>query len=119
MNVEFYGDIPVVTLSQFALDDSAWVVKRILDIIISCIALLLLSPLFLLIAAGIKLSSRGLYIDRQTRNWQNGSSTLILQIPIYAYKLRSLYAPGIRNQLDKKRKWSYAETRDSSFQDNG
>ncbi len=59
LNVEFYGDIPVVKLSQYALWDNVWMMKRVLDVLVSAVSLVLLAPVFAAIALGIKLSSRG------------------------------------------------------------
>ena len=84
IKVEFYGEIPVIALRQFALNDSAWTAKRILDIIISSVSLVVLSPLFLIIAAGIKLSSTGPVIYRHIRIGKNGR-------PFSFYKFRSMH----------------------------
>jgi lipopolysaccharide/colanic/teichoic acid biosynthesis glycosyltransferase len=48
------------------------VIKRVMDIIGSLVALLLLSPLFLLVAAAIKFTSRGPVLFRQRRIGQYG-----------------------------------------------
>jgi lipopolysaccharide/colanic/teichoic acid biosynthesis glycosyltransferase len=61
------------------------VMKRVMDVIGSLAALLLLSPLFLLIAAAIKLSSRGPVLFRQNRIGQYGKPFLFL-------KFRSMHA---------------------------
>ena len=61
-----------------------WDEKRILDIILSSFALLILSPLFLFIAIGIKLSSKGPVIFKQKRIGKGGSS-------FNFYKFRSMH----------------------------
>src|SRR5205823_6104216 len=55
------------------------VVKRVMDIIGSLVALLLLSPMFLVIAAAIKLTSRGPVLFRQSRIGQYGKAFLFLK----------------------------------------
>ncbi len=60
------------------------VMKRMMDILGSVLALLLLSPIFLLIAAAVKASSRGPIFFRQRRVGQYGQSFVFL-------KFRSMY----------------------------
>lgn len=61
------------------------VMKRVMDIIGSLVALLFLSPLFLLVAAAIKLTSRGPVLFQQSRIGQHGK-------PFVFLKFRSMYA---------------------------
>ncbi len=84
INVEFYGTIPVVMLSQYSLFDSAWMVKRVLDIMVCSLAMLLFCPIFFIISLGIKLSSRGPVIYRQVRIGKDGK-------PFNFYKFRSMH----------------------------
>jgi lipopolysaccharide/colanic/teichoic acid biosynthesis glycosyltransferase len=65
-----------------------------LDLIASCIGLLLLSPLFLLIALGIKLDSKGPVFFRQQRMGKNFK-------PFWIYKFRTMVenAPKLGAQL--------------------
>ena len=58
-------------------------VKRILDIILSIIALVLLSPVFLIISIAIKLDSKGKVIFKHKRIGKNGKE-------IYIYKFRTM-----------------------------
>jgi lipopolysaccharide/colanic/teichoic acid biosynthesis glycosyltransferase len=60
-------------------------VKRMMDLVGSTLALVVLAPLFLLIAATIKLSSRGPVFFRQQRIGQYG-------VPFVFLKFRSMYA---------------------------
>jgi lipopolysaccharide/colanic/teichoic acid biosynthesis glycosyltransferase len=68
------------------------VIKRIVDIMLSLLALLFFSPLFLLITVAIKLDSKGPALFRQTRVGKDGK-------PFTCYKFRTMYvnAPDIRN----------------------
>lgn len=58
-------------------------IKRILDIIISLIGIILLSPLFLIIAIGVKLTSKGQIIFKHKRLGHYGN-------PIEIYKFRTM-----------------------------
>lgn len=59
--------------------------KRGMDIVLSCFLLLLLSPLFLILAALVKFSSRGPVIFRQVRVGH-------MMQPFTMYKFRTMYA---------------------------
>jgi exopolysaccharide biosynthesis polyprenyl glycosylphosphotransferase len=91
MDVEHYSNIPIIELQQYALDRPAWKDKRTFDIILSSIALWLLSPLFLAIAIGIKLSSKGPVVFKQVRIGKNGK-------PFNFYKFRSMHLGTNDNQ---------------------
>jgi lipopolysaccharide/colanic/teichoic acid biosynthesis glycosyltransferase len=60
------------------------IIKRIIDVLGSMLALLLLSPVFLLVAVAIKLTSRGPVLFRQPRVGQYGALFTLL-------KFRSMY----------------------------
>ncbi|CEO33968.1 sugar transferase [Paraclostridium sordellii] len=58
-------------------------IKRLIDIIMSSLGIIILSPLFLIIAILIKLESRGPIIFKQVRAGKNSE-------PFYIYKFRSM-----------------------------
>jgi putative colanic acid biosynthesis UDP-glucose lipid carrier transferase len=64
--------VPVVAMCETPFQGSRGVVKRSMDIFFSIVALVLLLPLFLLIAIAIKLDSRGAVIFRQRRYGLDG-----------------------------------------------
>ena len=68
------------------------ITKRLIDIILSLLALFLFLPLVLFIALLIKLDSKGPALFRQTRVGKDGK-------PFTCYKFRTMYvnAPDIRN----------------------
>lgn len=68
------------------------VVKRVVDLVISSVVLLMLSPLLLIIALTVRLTSPGPILFRQTRVGKDGK-------PFTFYKFRTMYvdAPDIRN----------------------
>lgn len=59
------------------------IIKRVIDVMISLIALIVLSPLFLLIAILVKIIDRGQVIYKQTRTGKNGKEFKI-------YKFRTM-----------------------------
>ncbi|MEO7009369.1 MAG: undecaprenyl-phosphate glucose phosphotransferase, partial [Caldimonas sp.] len=75
--------VPVVGICETPFTGTNDLVKRISDIVIAAVILLLVSPLLLLIAIGIKLSSRGPVIFRQRRNGLDGTE-------ITVYKFRTM-----------------------------
>jgi exopolysaccharide biosynthesis polyprenyl glycosylphosphotransferase len=77
------GDAPLLTFSAAPLDDLNLMVKRFADIIISAVALLILSPLMALAAILIRLTSPGPIIFRQARCGLNGRRFTL-------YKFRSM-----------------------------
>jgi exopolysaccharide biosynthesis polyprenyl glycosylphosphotransferase len=62
-----FGNILLVKLSDRPLDGWRWLVKDIQDRALALLLLTFLTPLFLMIMAGIKLSDRGTIFFRQTR----------------------------------------------------
>ena len=94
MKVEYYSTIPVVELPQYPLTGVAWTDKRTFDVIYVLVALILLSPLLLVIAVGIKLSSKGPVFFKQTRIGKNGR-------PFDFYKFRSMHV-GTDNSKHKE-----------------
>ena len=80
--VDFDG-IPVVKLKELPLQGWRGMIKRGMDILLSSIALIVCSPLMLIIAIAVKLSSPGNVIFRQERVGRDGE-------PFYIYKFRSM-----------------------------
>lgn len=75
--------IPVVALCETPFYGAQALIKRLSDIIIASFLLLLLSPLMLLIAIGVKLSSHGPIFFKQRRYGLDGEEILV-------YKFRSM-----------------------------
>lgn len=89
------GDAPLLTFTAAPLDDLRLLLKRFTDIVVSAIALVLLSPVFLFIAILIKLTSPGPVIFRQARCGLNGRRFTF-------YKFRSMVdnADRMKPQLE-------------------
>lgn len=59
VKMQSFFDIPFSEIKQIKMSFFETVTKRGIDIIVSCVALLVLFPLLILIAIGVKLSSKG------------------------------------------------------------
>ena len=77
--VDQIGVLPVITLFREPLGQGARIVKRASDIFVSTVALVLLSPLWILMALLIKLDSRGPVLYRQERVGMDGRIFLFLK----------------------------------------
>ena len=75
--------VPVVGICETPFTGTNELVKRVSDIVLASLIVLLISPLLLAIAIGIKLSSPGPVIFRQRRNGLDGGEITI-------YKFRSM-----------------------------
>ena len=75
--------VPVVGICETPFTGTNQLVKRISDIIIACVIIVLISPLLLAIAIGVKLSSPGPVLFRQRRNGLDGHEIVV-------YKFRSM-----------------------------
>jgi putative colanic acid biosysnthesis UDP-glucose lipid carrier transferase len=77
--------VPVVGICETPFTGTNELVKRISDIVLGSMILLLTAPVLLVIALGVKLSSPGPVIFRQRRNGLDGSEIVV-------YKFRSMVA---------------------------
>jgi putative colanic acid biosynthesis UDP-glucose lipid carrier transferase len=77
--------VPVVGICETPFTGTNELVKRISDVVISLLILVLISPILLLVAIGVKLSSPGPVIFKQRRNGLDGEEIIV-------YKFRSMRA---------------------------
>jgi len=77
--VDQIGVLPVITLFREPLGQGARVVKRAFDIVVATLALVLLLPLWVLMAVLIKLDSKGPVLYRQERVGMDGRIFLFLK----------------------------------------
>lgn len=77
------GNTPVVAVCETPFTGFCGLEKRLSDIVISIILLILLSPVMLILAVGVKLSSPGPIIFKQRRYGLDGHEILV-------YKFRSM-----------------------------
>ncbi len=73
------ADLPVVNISASPMDGVNRVLKRIEDTVISSLILLLIMPLMLVLAVGVKISSPGPVFYRQKRVSWNGKDFMMLK----------------------------------------
>jgi putative colanic acid biosynthesis UDP-glucose lipid carrier transferase len=78
-SVSDFAGLPVLNLSSSPMIGSNRMVKAIEDKVISFLILLMISPLMLLIAFGVKLSSPGPILYRQERVGWNGKPFMMLK----------------------------------------
>jgi undecaprenyl-phosphate galactose phosphotransferase len=80
---ERYGEIPVVGLAQASNANGHEVTKRVFDLVLAAVGMVLWLPVFLVIAIAVKLDSAGPILYRQVRIGKNGK-------PFKFYKFRSM-----------------------------
>lgn len=71
--------MPVITLPPMRLGRSSRVLKRAFDVSVASLALILLSPLLLVVAVAIRLDSNGAALYRQPRRGRHGSTFRIVK----------------------------------------
>lgn len=81
--IEHYGNIPVIAVFQAGMTPKREFFKRIFDVVAASIIFVLHLPLFVTIAAAIKLDSRGPIFYKQKRVGKNGQE-------FFLYKFRSM-----------------------------
>ncbi|MEG0230555.1 MAG: undecaprenyl-phosphate glucose phosphotransferase [Hafnia sp.] len=81
--VRMIGNMQAVSILSSPFDDGGAIIKRAEDLILGSIITLIIAPLMLLIAIGIKLTSRGPVIFKQDRYGLSGQK-------ITVYKFRSM-----------------------------
>jgi putative colanic acid biosynthesis UDP-glucose lipid carrier transferase len=77
--------LPVVSLLESPFVGINRLIKRVSDVVLSCLILVLISPFLAAVAIGVKLSSPGPIIFKQRRNGLDGEEILV-------YKFRSMRA---------------------------
>ena len=77
--LEEFGGLPIVSLQGGPLEGWNLVAKRAFDVLFSALALLLLSPLMLITAVAVKLTSPGPVLYRQERMGMDGAVFPILK----------------------------------------
>jgi exopolysaccharide biosynthesis polyprenyl glycosylphosphotransferase len=98
------GGAPLLTFSAAPLDDLRLVLKRFFDIVFSALVLIILSPLLLLVALLIKVTSPGPIIFEQARCGLNGRRFIL-------YKFRSM----VQNAQELRRQVEHLNEREIAF----
>ena len=71
-NIQDLDGFPVISIDDVALKGVKSMVKRLVDIVVSSLGLIILSPVFLVVAVLVKLTSRGPVFYRQERMGLDG-----------------------------------------------
>jgi Undecaprenyl-phosphate glucose phosphotransferase len=77
------GDTVAIELQRAALSPTEQAIKRVMDIVLSLLGLIILSPILLAVAVAIRLDSPGPALFRQTRHGFNGR-------PFRIFKFRTM-----------------------------
>lgn len=96
---DIIAGIPTISIYDSPLDGSNGIVKRIEDLVLSAIILLLISPILLVMSFAIKITSRGPILFKQIRYGIDGKA-------IEIWKFRSMIV------LDNDKKFSQAKKND-------
>lgn len=75
--IDSVGDMPVISVCETPFTGVNGMLKRISDIVLSLLILALISPVLLIIAAAIKLTSPGPVLFKQRRYGLNGEDILV------------------------------------------
>lgn len=102
------GGIPVVAICESPFSGIDSVVKNVSDFILASLILLLLSPLMLVIALAVKLTSPGPAIFKQRRYGLNGEEIIV-------YKFRSMTVSEDGSQITQAHKNDTRITRIGAF----
>ncbi len=96
-SVDMIEDIPIINIRYVPLDDQFnKFLKFVSDYVISIIAIIITSPIMLITAIAIKLTSRGPIIFKQERIGHNGQ-------PFMMYKFRSM---KVQDPNEEKSEWT-------------
>ena len=100
--VEYIGCFPTLTVNRSPVPHGARVLKRLLDIAVSAIALVLLSPLLVIVALIIKIDSKGPVFYSSLRVGKKGKTFLCHKFRTMVENADALQASlGHLNQRDK------------------
>jgi exopolysaccharide biosynthesis polyprenyl glycosylphosphotransferase len=93
-DIEYLGNLPTIVLHRREKHAGSNLVKRAIDIVLGCVGIIVLSPLFLIIAVLIRLQSSGPVLYKSKRVGYKGTT-------FDCYKFRSMIenADSVRDQL--------------------
>ncbi len=79
--VEYIGQFPTIPLHRRDFPIGGILVKRVLDITVSSLALVVGAPFMLAIAIAIRMDSEGSYLLQVAEDWTEGPRVPLLQVP--------------------------------------
>ncbi|MFI3156080.1 MAG: undecaprenyl-phosphate glucose phosphotransferase [Methylococcaceae bacterium] len=107
-NISTINGIPIVAVCESPFVGINSLIKRISDVVLALLILLLIAPLMLLIAVGVKLSSRGPVLFKQRRYGLDGKDIVV-------YKFRSMTVMEDEGQVNQATRNDPRITRFGSF----
>ncbi len=110
VSTEKYAGIPVLNVSPHYSNVLSFRLKRLVDIFLSSIGLILLSPLFIIVAILVKLSSSGPIFYKQLRVGKNGKV-------FNFYKFRSMTADESGEESRREQMIDFIRSNNSSGPD--
>ena len=102
LRIEPVADIPLVSLGRRPASPCCLVAKRVFDIVFSLVMLLLCTPVLLLAAIAIKLTSRGPVIYCQARVGMNGRVFRIYKLRTMILGAETGTGPILAQQYDER-----------------
>ncbi len=84
LDVEYLGGVPMIGVREMTISGSQLLFKRTVDIVVSLIGLVLLFPLFAIIALAIRLDSPGPVFFMAGPGGERGASVHLFQVPLDA-----------------------------------
>ncbi len=108
VSVDNFGGVPLVASHGTRLIGFNRTQKRVFDVVFASIALVLLTPVFLVVALAVRLSSRGPVLFRQTRVGLNGQTFTMLKFR----SMRTGSSTDIHSEYT--RQWIYGRTGSST-----
>jgi Undecaprenyl-phosphate glucose phosphotransferase len=94
--------VPVVNISYSAIDGLNKMIKSVEDYLLATVLLVIVSPLMVLIALGVKLSSPGPVLYRQCRVGWNGQEFTMLKFRSMPVEIEKKSGPIWTNKADKR-----------------
>ena len=79
------ADLPMIEYSTWDTARSTQLIKRVIDLVIAALALVILSPMLVAVAVAVRMTSRGPVLFRQSRAGQGGE-------PFTMFKFRTMVA---------------------------
>ena len=107
VEIQHLGGVPIIELKRTPLDGWRKILKRVFDILGSILAIIIFSPIMLIVAIAVKLDSKGPIFFGYQRIGQYGK-------PFFYFKFRSMkanthemrYDPSLREQVEDPRGWN-------------
>ncbi len=96
------GDVPIIQLQGILSESNTGIVKRLMDIIFSFVALIILMPISLIIAALIKIDSPGSVFYSQTRTGIRGKVFKVYKFRTMIQDAEKLSGPVFADKQDPR-----------------